>query len=217
MKERFAMSLVTDIHVRSFTGSHIKIYLHSIAKLLEELFREYPYFQETNIEQQIKYIRETASHKDAIAVLIFDNTTLIGASIGTPLAAEPPEIHRPFLERQLPIAHYYYFSASLLLKPYRGRGMGHHFFDVRETHVQHCKKYTHICFCAPLRPEVDPERPDDYLRLDDFWRKRGYIHHPDMQSHLPWASVNPQQPETKTMTFWMKGLNPSTTPSQAAN
>ena len=203
------MSLMTDIHVRSFTGSHIKIYLHSIAKLLEELFREYPYFQETNIEQQTKYVRDTASHKDAIAVLIFDNTTLVGISIGVPLSAESAEIHRPFLERQFSIADYYYFSASLLLKPYRGRGIGHHFFDVRETHVQHCKRYTHICFCTPVRPQVDPERPDDYLQLDDFWRKRGYIHHPDMQSHLPWTSIKAQerQPITKTMSFWIKALN----------
>ena len=169
------MLLMTDIHVRSFTGPHLKTYLHSIAKLLAEVFREYPYLQETNMENQIKHIKEAAAYKESIAVLIFDNTTLVGASIGMPLTAESKEIQAAFLERKFPIQNYYFFSASVLLKPYRGRGIGHHFFDVREAHVLHYKKYMHICFCSPLRPELDPERPEDYLPLDDFWRKRGYV------------------------------------------
>jgi GNAT superfamily N-acetyltransferase len=202
------MSLMTDIHVRSFTGAHIKTYIHSIAKLLEEVFREYPYLKETNIEQQIKYIKDAAAHKESIAVLIFDNTTLVGASIGLPLVAECKEIHHPFLERAISIPSYYFFSASVLLKPYRGRGIGHHFFDVREAHVQHHKKYAHICFCVPLRPEDDLEKPEDYLKLDDFWRKRGYIHQPDMLCELPWTAVHTQRSESKTMIFWIKNLVP---------
>src|SRR5258708_36436788 len=98
------MSLMTDIHVRSFTGAHIITYLNSIAKRLEEVFRESPYLKETNIEQQIKYIKDAAAHKESIAVLIFDNTTLVGASIGLPLIAECKEIHHPLLERGLSIS-----------------------------------------------------------------------------------------------------------------
>jgi hypothetical protein len=201
------MSLMTDIHIRSFTGQHIKTYLHSLAKLLEELFKEYPFFRETNIEQQIKYIRDVAAHKESIAVLIFDNTTLVGASIGMPFAGESAQLHQPFLERHLSPQNMYYFSASLLLKPYRGRGIGHHFFDVREAHVLHYKKYTHICFCVPVRPEEDPERPDDYLKLDDFWRKRGYVHHADMQCQAQWTSALTQRVETQPMSCWMKSLS----------
>ena len=107
------MSLMTDIHVRSFAGAHIKTYLHSIAKLLEEVFREYPYLKETNIEQQIKYIKDAAAHKESIAVLIFDNTTLVGASIGLPLIGECPEIHRVFLDRQLSVPNYFFLAPRL--------------------------------------------------------------------------------------------------------
>src|SRR5882724_2882834 len=106
------MLLMTDIHVRSFTGPHLKTYLHSIAKLLAEVFREYPYLQETNMEQQIKHIKEAAVHKESIAVLIFDNTTLVGASIGMPLTAESKEVQAVFLEKKFPIQNYYFFSAS---------------------------------------------------------------------------------------------------------
>lgn len=200
------MMLMRDIHVRSFTGHHLKTYIHSIAKLRAEIFKEYPYFQEPNIAQQIEYIKNAASHKESIAVLIFDNTTLVGASVGLPLIGESQHIHHAFLERQLNISNYYFFSASLLLKPYRGRGIGHHFFDVRESHVLHHKKFTQICFCVPLTSETQPEQPDDYLMLDDFWRKRGYVHHPDMKCQLPWSPVTEPLPKEKTMTFWIKDL-----------
>lgn len=201
------MSLMTDIHVRSFTGPHLKTYLHSIAKLRSEVFREYPYLHEINMAQQTEYIKKAATYKESIAVLIFDNTTLVGASVGLPLIAESAQLHQPFLERQLNIQNYYYFSASLLLKPYRGRGIGHHFFDVREAHVAHHKKFTHICFCVPLTSQEDPERPEEYLQLDDFWRKRGYVHHPDMQCRLSWTPVNAKQDPEKTMTVWIKELH----------
>ncbi|HEY2809907.1 MAG TPA: hypothetical protein VGJ00_00725 [Rhabdochlamydiaceae bacterium] len=201
------MLLLTDIHVRSFTGSSIKNYLHSIAKLLVQIFKEYPYLLDANIAQQAEYIKNVATYKESIAVLIFDNTTLVGASIGVPLIAEPARILQPFHARQTTIQDYYFFSASLLLKPYRGRGIGHHFFDVREAHVLHYKKYAHICFCAPQMSESDPDRPDDYLPLDDFWRKRGYIHHPDMHCRVPWQSINKQLPEEKQLSFWIKDLH----------
>ena len=200
------MMLVADIHVRSFTGSHLKTYLHSIAKLLAEVFREYPYLHEADIAAQTEYIKNASLYKESIAVLIFDNTTLVGASIGLPLIAESAHIHKPFLERQLNIQEYYFFSASVLLKPYRGRGIGHHFFDVREAHVAHYKKFTHICFCAPVALPTDTKRPDDYLTLDDFWRKRGYTHHPEIYCELPWTPIETGESDKKIMHFWIKDL-----------
>ncbi len=188
------MQLMTEIHIRPFTGDKIKIYLHSLAKLMTEVFKEYPYMREANLAQQTEYIKKAASTKESIAVLIFDNTTLVGASLGLPLASESKEIQQPFTEQGLSVNGVFFFSASLLLKPYRRRGIGHHFFDVRETHVQHHKKFTHISFCVPELPENDPLRPEDYLPLEDFWRKRGYVHSPEMQCEA----------HGKQMTFWLK-------------
>jgi hypothetical protein len=200
------MQLMTDIHIRPFTGEKIKIYLHSLAKLMAEVFKEYPYLKEASSVQQTEYIKRVASYKEAIAVLIFDNTTLVGASLGLPLIGECKEIQQPFLDRNMNVNEIFFFSASLLLKPYRRRGIGHHFFDVREAHVLHHKKFSHISFCLPQIQEEDPSRPEDYLSLEDFWRKRSYVHHPEMQCILPWTPINPEAPPEKQMTFWLKTI-----------
>src|SRR5580692_3752021 len=118
------MQLMTEIHIRPFTGDKIKAYLHSLAKLMTEIFKEYPYMREANLAQQTEYIKKTASTKESIAVLIFDNTTLVGASLGLPLSSESKEIQQPFAEQGLSVGEVFFFSASLLLKPYRRRGIG---------------------------------------------------------------------------------------------
>lgn len=200
------MMLMTDIHVRSFTGSGIKPYLHSIAKLRMEVFKDYPYFENPDLNHELQYLKKLASNKESIAVLIFDNTTLVGLSLGSPLEIESPALHHPFKEHHLKVESYFHFGDSALLKGYRGRGIGHHFFDAREAHVAQYKKFKHICFCVPNCSNSTP--PKDFVPLNDFWRKRGYIHHPEMKCTLSWKKVGGTHPVEHPMSFWIKNLYP---------
>lgn len=198
--------LLIDIHVRAFTGATLKTYLHSLAKLRVDVFREYPYLREPNLLEETAYLKRFCTSKEAIGVLVFDNTTLVGASLGIPLSLETEEFQKPFLENALDPNAYFFFGESALLKNYRGRGIGHHFFDVREAHVLQYKKYKHICFCTPQRPENDPLKPPGYLLLNDFWRKRGYIHTPEFNTTLTWKEIGKKEPEAQVMTFWIKDI-----------
>lgn len=197
--------LLTDIHVRAFIGSTIKPYTHSVSKLRSDVFREYPYLAEPDLIRETEFLRKIASSKEAVGVLVFDNTTIVGASFGIPLV-QMEEMNKPFQEKHLSADSYYFFTESVLLKHYRNRGIGHHFFDVREAHVIHLKKYRHICFSTPVRPENDPQRPSTYFPLDDFWRKRGYVPHPELKSRAAWKEVGETKATEKTMIFWIKDL-----------
>ena len=197
--------LMTDIHVRSFTGSGLKPYLHSIAKLRTDVFKEYPYFEDSDLDRETQYLRKLSTNKEAIAVLIFDNTTLVGVSLGSPFVIEDPALHQPFKESKLGVESYFYFGDSVLLKHYRGRGIGHHFFDAREAHVAHYKKFKHICFCVPDFPTQN--QPKDFVPLTDFWRKRGYVHHPEMKCCLSWKKIDDDHPTDHSMSFWVKDLH----------
>lgn len=201
--------LMTDIHVRSFSGASIKPYIHSIAKLHMEVFRDYPYFETPDLERETNFLKKISTCKESISVLIFDNTTLVGVSLGYPLSLEEPALLRPFKDKDLDVESYFFFSDSALLKQYRGRGIGHHFFDARETHVQNYKKYQYICFCVPEGLENDPQKPEDYTPLHDFWRKRGYVHS-DLKCSLIWNQMGQEQPQEREMCFWIKDLDSAT-------
>jgi len=196
-----------DIKIRSFTGSTLKSFLPSIARLRIEVFRDYPHLDEGNLEQEITYFERYLSSKEAIGVIVFDGSTIVGASTGIPLENEIEEIQKPFLEKNLNPSSIFFFSESVLLKAYRGRGIAHHFFDLREEHVLSQKKFDHISFCCVSRPEHDPKRPKDYLPLDDFWRKRGFTLHSEICYPNIWKDLDDQVPSEKTMVFWIKDLH----------
>lgn len=194
----------TNITIRSFTGSSLKNYISSIARLRLEVFREYPYLYAGDLEEEIEHLKKYTKSKEAIVVIVFDGSEIVGASTGIPLDLEEPFLQEAFLEHDLDPASFFFFSESILLKPYRGRGIGHHFFDIREEHVRKIGRFDHICFCTPLRPEGDPKRPSDYIPLNDFWRKRGYAQHPELQCTVSWKEIGQTRPSNKTMTFWVK-------------
>src|SRR5258706_14299229 len=118
----------SDIKIRTFTGSSIKIYVPSIARLRLEVFREYPNLYESDLQHETQYLRKYSNCKEAIVVIVFDGSEIVGAATGLPLQYETETVKKPFLEQKLNVPSFYYFGESLLLKNYRERGISHHFF-----------------------------------------------------------------------------------------
>lgn len=172
-----------EILIRSFIGSSIQPYLNSIARLRLEVFRDFPYLYESTLENEIAVVQAHIRCPDAIAVLVFDGSTVVGVSTGIPAEQKEAEFQKVLADHEIAPARAFYFSESVLLKQYRGRGVGHHFYDLREEHVKNLKTYDSICFFTVPRANNDPERPADYLPLSEFWTKRGYVLYPHVEWH----------------------------------
>ncbi|MEN9343505.1 MAG: hypothetical protein RLZZ453_292 [Chlamydiota bacterium] len=197
------MLLMTDIHVRSFSGQSLAPYTHSLMRLRHEVLKDYPYFEEVDPQLEIAYMKRLLSSRASMSVLVFDNTTLVGGAFGSPLEEENSSIHQPLIDKGLNISEYYFLSEVLLLKPYRGRGIGHHFFDARESFAEQLHRFKYLCFYAPVQQEPSPS---DFVPMHDFWRKRGYIHHAEMQFSLKIKRVDLLHPQDTYFTFWIKPL-----------
>lgn len=195
-----------DIKIRTLTGAAIRTYIPSIAKLRMEILKEFPYLIAGSPEEDAQYLKRLSQSKDSIAILVFDGPKIIGVSTGIPLKEERPQFQKPFLEKSDNPADYYYFGVSALLKEYRGRGLAHHFFDLREHHVKNLKRYKKICFTIASRPQNHPKRPLDYVPLDAFWKKRGYIEHQNLIATFPWREIEEETPSPKKLHFWTKNL-----------
>ncbi|HNA62244.1 MAG TPA: hypothetical protein PKW79_04130 [Rhabdochlamydiaceae bacterium] len=197
----------SDIKVRTLTGAGIKTYIPSILKVQTEVLREFPYLSLNNAEAEMKYLKQLSQSKDSIAVLVFDGPKIVGVSTGIPLEEHRPGFQKIFLDRIHNPSDYYYFGTSALMQEYRGRGIAHHFFDLRENHVKQLKKYKKICFTTVIRPKDHHKRPADYSSLDNFWKKRGYVEHKDLIVTLPWREIGEEEPSHKPMNFWIKSLS----------
>lgn len=191
--------------VRPLTGDDLIRALPALAQLRIEVFRAFPYLYAGTEEYEQTYLRNFASARDAFIVVAEEEGQIIGCATGSAIDDHHGEFAAPLAEAGYDLASTFYFGESVLRPGYRGRGLGHAFFDAREAHAS-ARGYARACFCAVDRPATHPDRPEDYSPLDTFWQKRGYRKLPGLIAHFAWPT-DPGGPDLDhPMTYWMRDL-----------
>ena len=152
-----------------------------------------------------RYLDRYAQSDRSVFVLALEFNRLVGAATALPLLEADEEFQAPFRQLGAELGSVFYFGESVLLKPYRGEGIGHRFFDLREQYAADFG-FLHTAFCAVQRPEDHPLRPDDYRSLDDFWRGRDYFPQNQLVAHFDWTDVGETAPSRKSLQFWLHSL-----------
>ncbi|KWS02134.1 Histone acetyltransferase HPA2 [Lysobacter capsici AZ78] len=191
--------------IRSYAGAEITPYLEAIAALRIAVFRDWPYLYDGDAAYEAKYLQTYRDSWRSIAVLAFDGPRVVGASTGVPMSDEIPEFRAAFDDHLLDVDHVFYCGESVLLPEYRGRGVGHRFFDMREAHARALGGFNWTTFCAVEREPGDTRQPPFHRGNEVFWKKRGYTHRPELRANLPWNEVGRGERE-HTLSFWLRPL-----------
>ena len=191
--------------IQTFRGPAIQPWLDDVARLRVAVFRDWPYLYAGDLAYERKYLAAYAESKDSVFVLAVDEGRIVGASTGLPLLDDSVEFRQPFLASDIDPAHVFYFGESVLLPAWRGRGIGHAFFDAREDHARGLGDYRWTAFAAVDRDAHDVRRPADFRGNDDFWHKRGYSRQPGMTMQLHWNEID-RGPMAHALTFWTRPL-----------
>ncbi|HEX5124602.1 MAG TPA: GNAT family N-acetyltransferase, partial [Rhodanobacteraceae bacterium] len=144
---------------------------------------------------------------ESLFVLAFDGDRVIGASTGIPLTDETAAFQQPFIDKGVALTDVFYFGESVLLKEYRGHGLGHRFFDEREGYARKLGRFAMTSFCAVERNPDDPRRPEAFRTNDAFWIKRGYQRQDDMFCQLEWQEIGHDMPSCHRLRFWLRALD----------
>ena len=193
------------IDVRVLTGVALDAALDAVARLRISVFREWPYLYDGHLDYERDYLNAYRNNPSAVLVGAFEGEQLIGAATGMPMLHHADEFASAFQDLNWNLADVFYCAESVLLKTYRGRGIGHKFFDLREEHARAlgCRK---VAFCAVQRPINHSLRPPDYRPLDAFWNKRGYTSVPNAIAHFSWKDIDVATETTKPLQFWARDL-----------
>ena len=195
------------IKIQSFTGNDVERYIPEVAKLRIEVFREFPYLYDGNMDYEANYLRTYTASPDSVIVIAFDSGQVIGASTAIPLQHEIDEFKLPFLAIDIAPLSVFYLGESVLRREYRGRGIGVRFFEEREAHARRIDDFAWSAFCAVERPANHPRRPANYVPLDKFWNNRGYYKRPELHTTLSWKEVDEPSQSPKSMVFWLKKIS----------
>lgn len=194
-----------SLDVRPLTGADLSAVLPDVARLRMTVFRDWPYLYEGSFDYEHRYLQSYRDSTGAILVGAFDGDTLVGAATGTPMEDHADDFAAAFDGTDMALTDIFYCAESVLLPAYRGRGIGHAFFDAREDHARRLGRRI-SAFCAVQRPEDHSARPADYAPLDPFWRKRGYAPLPGVVASFSWTDVGDEEQSAKPMQFWSKPL-----------
>lgn len=196
---------MSDITVQALTGEQIEAALYDLARLRIAVFAEWPYLYDGGTEYESAYLREFAAAPGAVLVAAMDDGRIVGAATASPMAAQKAEFRAPFEARGLDTARLFYFGESVLLPQWRGRGLGHAFFDHREAQAR-AQGADRATFAAVIRPDDHPARPAGYRPLDPFWRGRGYAPVDGLVTGLAWKEHGEAGESLKAMQYWAKAL-----------
>ena len=197
---------MTELEIRAMAGQAVTPHIDDLARLRIEVFREYPYLYDGSLEYEAQYLKSYADSSESLVVLVFHRGDIVGASTGIPLEHAPAEFQAPFLAHGYDPRRIFYLGESVLLKAFRGMGVGVRFFEEREGYANRLGRFEHAAFCAVDRPDHHPRRPPGYVPLDRFWGKRGYRKHPEMTTTFSWRELDETDASPKPMTFWLKPL-----------
>lgn len=187
---------MTEVTLRRLRGRAIDDVLDPLAALRIEVFRVRPYLYDGDHDDERRYLARFAAAPRALVVGAFAGDELVGAATALPLADEHAAFRAPFEARGDDVAAAFYLAESVLLPAYRGRGLGHGFFDHREAAAREAG-FARAVFCAVVRAEDDPRRCEDVRPLEPFWRGRGHLPLEGVVCRFAWRHLGADE-ETET-------------------
>lgn len=191
------------VEVRALRGAELEQHLDGVAQLRISVFRDWPYLYDGSLEYEREYLATYRDNPGALLVGAFDAGVLVGASTSTLMEDHAEEFAAPFRDFDVPMSDILYGAESVLLPAWRGQGIGHRFFDLREDHARAMGR-GHVAFCSVLRPDDHPLRPATYRTNDAFWQGRGYAPLPGMVAEFSWKDVGEEAETKKPLQFWMR-------------
>ena len=192
------------MRVERLSGPEIADVVPDVARLRIAVFREWPYLYDGDEAYERDYLAGYASAPDAVVVVARDGDRIVGAATGMGLEGQGTEVAGPLAVAGLVPGETFYCAESVLLPEYRGRGLGHAFFDEREDHARRAGRRV-SCFCAVERAADHPARPPGTRSLEGFWNGRGY--RPlDAVARLSWREVGETEESEKALRAWSRAL-----------
>lgn len=191
--------------VRLLNASEVEASLSTIAELRIKVFKDFPYIYDGSIEYEVKYLGRYLKASGARFIGAFHQAKLVGVATCLPLIEEDDFVQKTFQDNGYSLNDIFYFGESVLLPQFRGQGVGHRFFDLRESVA---REYGALktAFCAVQRDPQHPLRPTGYRPLDEFWKSRGYTRHDNLIGQFEWKDIGEGAETSKQMVYWLKEL-----------
>lgn len=195
-----------SLSVKTLRGKSIAPYLHNITDLCVQIYKEYPYLYEGTSEEYFPFIEYYAQSENGIACLLFDKDRPVGVAIGMPINEMREKYKGPFMNARPHenLGEIFYLGEYLLLKDYRGKGLGKEIYLEFERSVKKNQNMKKICFCKIDESNQTNLEIENYKPLDGFWVKNGFKKCDDITVSVDWQNVGELNDSPHILIYWLK-------------
>lgn len=169
------------------------------------IFKEWPYLYVGDRKTELEYIAPYMKNSNSCLFIAKKEKKIIGLVTGLPLAEMDESFTAPFTQASLPIQSIFYLGEILLLKEFRGQGIGYQMYKCFEDELRKWPRFTHIAILRMRYNPDDVRRPKDYKPLDEFWNRLGYVEDSRLFLNIAYQEIGHK---TKTDHSFFYSLNP---------
>ena len=192
-------------------GTRIAEILDDVASLRIELFRQYPYLYDGNLEYERNYLKGLSENDKSFVVAAYMDDQVVGAATALPLSSNAEildGVRERFFRAGFDPQACYYYSEILVRPSQRRRGISKEFYRRRREMALQLG-YSTVCFSALNTEEIDSPAPPDYFDPSEMWRGMGFIQHRDIYVDYEWPTLRPDGTTldmTHRLYFWTRHL-----------
>lgn len=195
-----------SVQISTYTGKSIAAALSSFQGVHATVFSEWPYLLNSAPDDQ-PYIAPYVNIPRAALFVARHDGGAVGLATCLPLGEESANVQAPFVANGWDVRRFFYFGEGVILKQWRGIGLGKRLFELRESHARAVSTADYAVFCSVRRALDHPMRPQGATTNDAFWRRRGFQPLDGVACTMTWTSRGDSAPTQHTLDFWIKSLN----------
>lgn len=180
-------------------GADIEHYAERLGRFRIEIFAEYPYLYDGNIEYERKYLARYAASPNSFLIFCEDASGFVAACTGICMKDADEEFQRVFEPQE--IAKTYYIGEVMIRNGYRGKGIGSKLLTDAVSLIK-SMGFKQASLCAVEREENHPLRPNDYVSPDNLWRRFGFKKLQEKKAQYSWKDIGAAGESQKLMSVW---------------
>jgi len=201
------------VEIEILVGENSIGYIETVSKLRIDIFREYPYLYEGDLNYEQQYVKGYTMDKKAMIALARIDGKIAGVSTGIPLISDSEivvDAKKVFSKDNIDIGDYYYYGEVIVLPEYRGKGITTQLYDAQHELVKEWG-YKHVCILTVVREESHPLKPITYRSPDKMWEHLGFFRN-NLTVDYHWPTIHADKSVkdvSNKLEFWTKDLFPS--------
>jgi GNAT superfamily N-acetyltransferase len=197
-----------EVRIEVKRGAEVRSVIPAVSRLRTEVFREWPYLYAGDPALEKRYFAAYAKSPRAAVVVARANEAIVGASTCLPLIEEEAyDVKAPFVERGWDPVRFFYYGDFVLQSEFRGRGIGVALTAAADANAKALANSDFAVLCSVVRSPNHPACPPDYVPLDGFWTRRGFVRRPDLVCRIAWTDVGADRESEHDLVFWIKSLS----------